>query len=86
MVDLSSEDADRAKLALASDLLWLISSGHVIEFNDGSLDLPRPKAKPKEKEEFAATEMSAAEKEQRVEAGAPPAEESIEEPTEIGGS
>jgi hypothetical protein len=29
---------------LASDLHWLISAGHVIEFNDGSLDLPRAKA------------------------------------------
>ena len=30
-------------MALASDLRWLISEGHVIEFNDGSLDLPRVK-------------------------------------------
>ena len=41
----AAEDIERAKLALASDLLWLISSGHVIEFNDGSLDLPRAKVK-----------------------------------------
>ena len=68
IVDLSAEEAERAKMALASDLLWLISSGHVIEFNDGSLDLPRAKAKPKD--------QTAAEKEERVEAGAPPAEES----------
>jgi hypothetical protein len=68
IVDLGAEEAERAKMALASDLLWLISSGHVIEFNDGSLDLPRAKAKPKE--------QAAAEKEERVEAGAPPAEES----------
>src|SRR5258707_942538 len=97
IVNLSGEETERAKLALASDLLWLISAGHVIEFNDGSLDLPRAKAKPKEKEESVAAvadrkenaeaaEMSAAEKEARVEAGAPPAEESIAEPTEIGGS
>jgi len=39
------EDADSRKLALASDLHWLIGEGHVIEFNDGSLDLPRKKAK-----------------------------------------
>ncbi|HEY2615410.1 MAG TPA: hypothetical protein VGI42_06845 [Chthoniobacterales bacterium] len=37
-------DAERAKLALASDLRWLVSEGYVIEFNDGSLDLPRPKS------------------------------------------
>src|SRR5438552_16729928 len=43
-VDLSIEDIDSRKLALASDLRWLISEGHVIEFNDTSLDLPRKKA------------------------------------------
>jgi hypothetical protein len=42
--DLSTEDAESRKLALASDLRWLINEGHVIEFNDGSLDLPRKKA------------------------------------------
>lgn len=36
-------EAERAKLILASDLRWLISEGYVIEFNDGSLDLPRTK-------------------------------------------
>ncbi len=36
-------DADRLKLTLAADLKWLISEGYVIEFNDGSLDLPRVK-------------------------------------------
>jgi hypothetical protein len=44
----ASEDAGSRKLALASDLHWLISEGYVIEFNDGSLDLPRGKAKPQE--------------------------------------
>ncbi len=36
-------EVERAKLTLASDLRWLISEGYVIEFNDGSLDLPRTK-------------------------------------------
>ncbi len=36
-------EAERTKLTLASDLRWLISEGYVIEFNDGSLDLPRVK-------------------------------------------
>ena len=81
----AASDVERAKLALASDLLWLISSGHVIEFNDGSLDLPRAKpkkessdaAKPSEvaagesKSKDVVPEMPAAEKEERVEAGAP---------------
>lgn len=42
------EEAESKKLTLTSDLHWLLSEGHVIEFNDGSLDLPRAK-KPKEK-------------------------------------
>ena len=36
---------EKQKLALASDLRWLISEGHVIEFNDGTLNLPRVKPK-----------------------------------------
>ena len=48
IVDLTAEEAERVKMALASDLRWLINEGYVIEFNDGSLDLPRAKAKPKE--------------------------------------
>jgi hypothetical protein len=55
----------------------LINEGYVIEFNDGSLDLPRAKAKPKE--ETVEAVVPAAEKEQRVEAGAPPADELPEE-------
>jgi hypothetical protein len=41
----ASEDAEPRRLALASDLRWLINEGYVIEFNDGSLDLPRGKSK-----------------------------------------
>ena len=44
----ATEEGESRKLALASDLHWLISEGYVIEFNDGSLDLPREKAKPQE--------------------------------------
>jgi len=43
--DGGSEDAQARSLALASDLRWLINEGYVIEFNDGSLDLPRGKSK-----------------------------------------
>src|SRR6059058_5692571 len=60
---LTADEAERVKMALASDLRWLINEGYVIEFNDGSLDLPR--AKVKEKQETA------------VEAGVPPANESV---------
>src|SRR5207249_2124235 len=63
IVNLSADEAERAKMALASDLRWLINEGYVIEFNDGSLDLPRAKAKAKQ--------------ETAVEAGVPPANESV---------
>ena len=46
--EVASEEAESRKLALASDLRWLISEGYVIEFNDGSLDLPRGKVKQQE--------------------------------------
>jgi hypothetical protein len=46
--DVATEDVEPRKLALVSDLRWLINEGYVIEFNDGSLDLPRGKAKPRE--------------------------------------
>ncbi len=48
IVDPPGQDPERAKLTLAADLHWLVREGHVIEFNDGSLDLPRGKAKPVE--------------------------------------
>jgi hypothetical protein len=37
-------ELEKAKMTLASDLHWLIGEGYIIEFNDGSLDLPRAKA------------------------------------------
>jgi len=46
--DGASEETEPKRLALASDLRWLINEGYVIEFNDGSLDLPRAKSKPQE--------------------------------------
>lgn len=68
-------EAETMKLGLASDLHWMIREGHVIEFNDGSLDLPR--AKPRKTEGAApgagATEAAAAEP---VQAGASDAEKS----------
>ncbi|MGI8891308.1 MAG: hypothetical protein ACR2G0_11075 [Chthoniobacterales bacterium] len=39
-----AEAVEKRKLALASNLHWLIREGHVIEFNDGALDLPRAKS------------------------------------------
>ena len=45
----ASEDAEPRRLALASDLRWLINEGYLIEFNDGSLDRPRGKANQQQK-------------------------------------
>ena len=51
----TSEDAEPRRLALASDLRWLINEGYIIEFNDGSLDRPRVKSKrPRESVEALA--------------------------------
>jgi hypothetical protein len=36
-------DANEAKMKLASELHWLVREGHIVEFNDGALDLPRVK-------------------------------------------
>jgi hypothetical protein len=44
----ANDDAEPRRLALAADLRWLINEGYVIEFNDGSLDLPKSKSKPRE--------------------------------------
>ncbi len=48
-------DFEKKKLALASDLHWLIGEGHVIEFNDGLLDLARAKTAPPKKKEKTAS-------------------------------
>lgn len=54
----ASEDAEPRRLALASDLRWLINEGYLIEFNDSSLDLPRMKSKrPQPSEALAASAM-----------------------------
>lgn len=56
--DVTTVDAEPRKLALASDLRWLINEGYVIEFNDGSLDVPRGKVKQRA---VIASEVRAAE-------------------------
>jgi hypothetical protein len=40
--DESNAAYQQARTALASDLIWLAKAGHVIEFADGTLDLPLP--------------------------------------------
>ena len=72
--DGSTEDAEPRRLALASDLRWLINEGYVIEFNDGSLDLPRVKAKPHEPATAVTAEI--------VKPAEPESVEAVEEPQE----
>jgi len=54
--DESAVDPGR-KATLATDLRWLIETGHVIEFSDGRLELPVAPVKPEAKPE-AATEAA----------------------------
>src|SRR3954471_25024488 len=51
VADADATAAERAKMTLANDLHWLLREGYVIEFNDGTLDLPRAKAPQPEKAE-----------------------------------
>jgi hypothetical protein len=53
--DSANDDAEARRLPLASDLRWLIDEGYIIEFNDGSLDLPRGKPKSQQPAEALAT-------------------------------
>src|SRR5206468_8604458 len=78
------EDAEQRKLALASDLRWLINEGYVIEFNDGSLDLPRGKAKPQEI--VAAVVSTAGPTEQALGTGASTPSPGEKTPDELVGS
>ena len=59
IVNLSAEESEARKLTLASDLHWLISEGHIIEFSDGSLDLPRVKQKKEEAPVLTADDAAA---------------------------
>ena len=43
--DAKGDAGEKVKLALAAELRWLIREGHIVEFNDGTLDLPRVKAR-----------------------------------------
>ena len=48
-IDEASEEYQHARTSLATDLIWLAKAGHIIEFADGTLDLPlppKPVAKP----------------------------------------
>ena len=62
VTDADATAAERAKMTLAHDLHWLIREGYVIEFNDGTLDLPRAKAPQPEKAVQPAEEKAADEK------------------------
>jgi hypothetical protein len=74
LVNLVADDAESRKLALASDLHWLISEGYVIEFNDGSLDLPRVKVKPTEESRDETVKQANKSESEDVAAAVPTAE------------
>ena len=66
----AGEDLEARKLALASDLRWLISEGYLIEFNDGALDLPRVKT-PNPKSLATASSASAEQAPENLQASMP---------------
>jgi len=68
VADADAAAAERAKMTLANDLHWLIREGYVIEFNDGSLDLPRAKAPAAAEDKPAVPKESAASHADRNEA------------------
>src|SRR5205807_372823 len=68
VADADAAAAERAKMTLANDLHWLIREGYVIEFNDGSLDLPRAKAPAPAEDKPAVPEESTASHADRNEA------------------
>jgi hypothetical protein len=41
-IEETSEEYQHARTSLATDLIWLAKAGHIIEFADGTLDLPLP--------------------------------------------
>jgi hypothetical protein len=71
VADADAAAAERAKMTLANDLHWLIHEGYVIEFNDGTLDLPRAKVPAAAAQEKPAATAETA-------ASVPPAEEAAE--------
>jgi hypothetical protein len=82
--DENSPEFLQAKNSLPTDLLWLAKAGHVIEFADGTLDLPLPpKAveKPGTTQETGAQDEAAADELPETESAAdmPVTEEPVEE-------
>src|SRR4029079_12935487 len=49
--DTEVAEAEKTRMALASDLHWMIREGYVMEFNDGSLDFPGATHQKKEPSE-----------------------------------
>jgi len=73
---------EKMKLALAAELRWLIREGHIVEFNDGTLDLPRvkapaPTATAESMPDSSAVSSTRAEESGSVSAGVPPQDASV---------
>ena len=68
LANVPADESDSAKLTLAAELRWLIGEGHVIEFNDGSLDLPRVKKQQQNEAETAASDPQSPENKVKSEA------------------
>ena len=80
--DAPAEDAAaKAKGALAADLRFLVQAGHIIEFHNGTFDLP---LLPKSKEEAPATKSAGAKPRPEAEdVGADPASVALSSPASV---
>jgi hypothetical protein len=80
--DMKGDAGEKMKLALAAELRWLIREGHIVEFNDGTLDLPRvkapaPAATAENTTGSSAVSPTGAEKSDSDSAGVPPQDASV---------
>ena len=77
----AEDAATKAKAALAADLRFLVQAGHIIEFHNGTFDLP---LSPKAKEEAPVAKSAGTKSQPEAdEVGADPASVAVSSPAEV---
>jgi hypothetical protein len=79
--DETTPEYQQARASLVTDLIWLAKAGHVIEFADGTLDLPLP---PKAPEPKTSPPTEHLEQAAPVSATEPPIESNAQESADLG--
>ena len=79
--DEATPEYQQAKASLVTDLIWLAKAGHVIEFADGTLDLPLPPKAPEPKTNPPKEQLEQA---APVSATEPPIESNAPESADLG--